>query len=426
MDMTIDQQVALDEALVPHASRLRIRKNNFRLRSDITSKESTLQVVYFVLILIPFYKAFLVTADVPEIYVQEFWATVIVHHHSIRFKMNNKKRIVNLVERLRRSLMSTSTSYINHGDHVLQLSTSASVGKVQDFVYQVEHKDTKKSNEMYYPRFTKVIINFFMTKDPSIPRRNKKLCSLQGDIASGAAPPKMKASIRKMQSSFDTTISPLTAAGTRLSTLAKGGSGVDEGTGIIPGVPDVPTKESDEEISWKSSDEDDDDDVDDQSEADDDDDQDSDNDGDDFVHPKLSTHNEEAKDEESFDPIVQTPSHVEDSDDERNDGESHGINFGGDEGPDAEDDAEELYRDININLEGRDIQMTDVHTTQVLEDTHVTLTLVNPDEDVYVKVGSFHFSTDFVVVDFDADPRVTLILGRSFLKTRRALIDVFE
>nr|GEY47699.1 reverse transcriptase domain-containing protein [Tanacetum cinerariifolium] len=47
-------------------------------------------------------------------------------------------------------------------------------------------------------------------------------------------------------------------------------------------------------------------------------------------------------------------------------------------------------------------------------------------EVVYVKVGSFHFPADFVVVDFDADPRVPLILGRSFLKTGRALIDVFE
>nr|GEV88579.1 reverse transcriptase domain-containing protein [Tanacetum cinerariifolium] len=47
-------------------------------------------------------------------------------------------------------------------------------------------------------------------------------------------------------------------------------------------------------------------------------------------------------------------------------------------------------------------------------------------EDVYVKVGTFYFSADFVVVDFDADPRVPLILGRSFLKTGRALIDVFE
>nr|GEY37548.1 reverse transcriptase domain-containing protein [Tanacetum cinerariifolium] len=47
-------------------------------------------------------------------------------------------------------------------------------------------------------------------------------------------------------------------------------------------------------------------------------------------------------------------------------------------------------------------------------------------EDVFVKLGTFHFLTDFVVVDFDADPRVLLILGRSFLKTGRALIDVYE
>nr|GFA16982.1 reverse transcriptase domain-containing protein [Tanacetum cinerariifolium] len=47
-------------------------------------------------------------------------------------------------------------------------------------------------------------------------------------------------------------------------------------------------------------------------------------------------------------------------------------------------------------------------------------------EDVYVKVGSFHFPADFVVVDFDADLRVPLIFKRSFLKTGRALIDVFK
>nr|GEX77593.1 reverse transcriptase domain-containing protein [Tanacetum cinerariifolium] len=47
-------------------------------------------------------------------------------------------------------------------------------------------------------------------------------------------------------------------------------------------------------------------------------------------------------------------------------------------------------------------------------------------EDVFVKVGTFYFSADFVVLDFDADTRVPLILGRSFLKIGRALIDVFE
>nr|GEW23894.1 reverse transcriptase domain-containing protein [Tanacetum cinerariifolium] len=47
-------------------------------------------------------------------------------------------------------------------------------------------------------------------------------------------------------------------------------------------------------------------------------------------------------------------------------------------------------------------------------------------EDVFVKVGTFHFLADFIVVDFDADPRVSLILRRSFLKTEHALIDVYE
>nr|GEV83366.1 reverse transcriptase domain-containing protein [Tanacetum cinerariifolium] len=51
---------------------------------------------------------------------------------------------------------------------------------------------------------------------------------------------------------------------------------------------------------------------------------------------------------------------------------------------------------------------------------------VGVSEDVFVKVGTFHFPADFVVVDFDADPRVPLIIGRSFLKIGRALIDVFE
>nr|GEV19579.1 DNA-directed DNA polymerase [Tanacetum cinerariifolium] len=46
-------------------------------------------------------------------------------------------------------------------------------------------------------------------------------------------------------------------------------------------------------------------------------------------------------------------------------------------------------------------------------------------EDVFVKVGKFHFPTDFVVVDFKADPRVPLILRRSFLRTDHDLIDVY-
>nr|GEX95827.1 reverse transcriptase domain-containing protein [Tanacetum cinerariifolium] len=46
-------------------------------------------------------------------------------------------------------------------------------------------------------------------------------------------------------------------------------------------------------------------------------------------------------------------------------------------------------------------------------------------EDVFVKVGKLHFPTDFIVVDYVVDPRVPLILGRPFLRTGRALINVY-
>nr|GEY73767.1 reverse transcriptase domain-containing protein [Tanacetum cinerariifolium] len=46
--------------------------------------------------------------------------------------------------------------------------------------------------------------------------------------------------------------------------------------------------------------------------------------------------------------------------------------------------------------------------------------------DVFVPVGKFTFPTDFVIVDYESDPRVPLILGRPFLRTARALIDVHE
>ncbi|GKD81631.1 reverse transcriptase domain-containing protein, partial [Tanacetum coccineum] len=47
-------------------------------------------------------------------------------------------------------------------------------------------------------------------------------------------------------------------------------------------------------------------------------------------------------------------------------------------------------------------------------------------KDVRLMVGKFQFPADFVVVEFEPDPRVPLILGRSFLKTSRALIDVYK
>ncbi|GJW57414.1 reverse transcriptase domain-containing protein [Tanacetum coccineum] len=64
--------------------------------------------------------------------------------------------------------------------------------------------------------------------------------------------------------------------------------------------------------------------------------------------------------------------------------------------------------------------------------TQMTLELANRDictpkgiaRDVFVPVGKFTFPADFVIVDYESDPRVPLILGRPFLRTARALIDV--
>nr|GEX23503.1 hypothetical protein [Tanacetum cinerariifolium] len=226
MDMTIDQQVTLDEALFPHASRLRIGKSNFLLRSDITSKESTIQLVYDVLRLTPFYKAFLVTTDVPEIYMEmmhicprlpgptfddlPFEEEIIAFHRFLGQSGEIRK-------------LTNGMYHKKNVDFAYLLW--------EDFVYQVEYKDAKMSNEMYYPRFTKVIIHYFMTKDPSISRRNKltnedirnsEAYKEYYAVASGAVPPKTKASVRKTKSSSDTTITPPTDVGTRLSTFAKG------------------------------------------------------------------------------------------------------------------------------------------------------------------------------------------------------------
>nr|GEU31854.1 retrovirus-related Pol polyprotein from transposon TNT 1-94 [Tanacetum cinerariifolium] len=337
MDTTIDQQVARDESLVPHARRLRIGRSNFRLLSDIKSKESTLQLVYDVLRLTPFFKAFLVTPDVPEIYMQELWATATV-----------------------------------------------------------EHKDTKKSNEMYYPQFTKVIIHHFMLKDPSIPKRNKVNWHYVKDDHMFSTIKLPKASVRKTRSSSDIKVTPPTAAaGPRLTTSEKGKQAAKASK--AKRVPDVPTDESEEEISWNSTDEEGDDDEGKDGDGNDDGDDGEEGDGDDDDEDDDGEE-EETRYEESFDPIPKTPKN---SDDEGHGKENLGTNVGRDEGQDKEDEADELYRDVNINL-GRGIQLGDVHTTQEVEDSHVTLTPVNLDGQQQSSSVSSQFVTSMLNTTPDA------------------------
>ncbi|GKC57919.1 hypothetical protein Tco_1085517 [Tanacetum coccineum] len=91
MNTTQAQQKALDDALVAPADHLEFEKCNMRLKTDIKPKEATFHVVLDALALTLFYRAFLITADVPAIYMQEFWATVSVHRSSIIFTINKKK-----------------------------------------------------------------------------------------------------------------------------------------------------------------------------------------------------------------------------------------------------------------------------------------------------------------------------------------------
>nr|GEZ75563.1 hypothetical protein [Tanacetum cinerariifolium] len=497
MATTIEQQTALDESLVPSKQRLRIWRSNFRLPLDIQSKEATIQVVYDILRNSHLFRAFQVTADVLHIYMQEFWATAKLHHNSIRFKIDTRKIVLDL-EAFREMLhispripnqpfadLPTEEEILDF----LRINIDFAYLIWEDFVYQVEHKNQKRSNEMYYPRFTKVIIDYFMTRKPSISRRNRinrhyfrddvlfstikvvlrhQSTQQYGAIlpielttdeirnskaykeyyayAMGEIAPKPKASARKKKGDSASSTTPPTPTPTtivesapRLSATAKGkqpsrattpieltnvqrteaeqlkiilkrsrqethisqqsGSGTDEETGSKPGVPDVPSDDLKEELSWNSSDDEDvggHEEGNKSNERDDDRDEGSNDDSDETVKAgaELAKSDEEDKEsgkggdevresegesdeketrqeeEESFDPIPRTP---EESKEESNNEEEQDLRLSEDARIQEEKDADELYRDVNIN-QGRGLQVT-----QNVEDTHVTLTPVNPD-----------------------------------------------
>ncbi|GJX58450.1 hypothetical protein Tco_0289840 [Tanacetum coccineum] len=270
-------------------------------------------------------------------------------------------------------------------------------------------------------------------------------------IASGAEPPKTKASVKKKQTGSDMTKTPPTAKGKRLKTSAKtakpaknkqpvkmskakgltmlsevtlteaeqmelaikrsmiqtfsshaSGLGTNEGTSDKPGVPDVPTYASyDEQISLKSSDEEYDDEV--AMSGDDDDDADNQDDDDD--------QNDDNTDNEN------------DDNDDDDDGQDHeGANIEGDEmdkeETSEEEEMDELYRDVNVNLEGRDTKMTDapriiIQTTQVIEDTHVIITPVNPEGQQQSSSMSSGFVSNMLNSSPDTVPTPTTVPSSS-------------
>nr|GEV78917.1 uncharacterized mitochondrial protein AtMg00810-like [Tanacetum cinerariifolium] len=426
ISITKEQQQALDDALVPREQCLRIGNSNYRLSTTFKPKEPTFQVAldkFFDPLFEEEILAFLSNLGYPgyiktlskvkfEILPQPWRTFKTIINKCLSGKVNGLDLL-----RLSRAQILWGMYHQKNVDYVYLLW--------EDLIYQIENKVSERKKDMYYPRFTKIIIDHFMSQDLSIPRRNKVDWHMASDdpilttmrfipqhevvqnygailpdnltnqsmkeseeyktyyaFATGKAIPKPKYVCRSVKEkskqapkvSFGERIkSPtkVTRSGkkkqiakgletlseialsedehmklaikrskTQLHSSQPGGLGAHKGTGVSPGVPDVPTYGSDDErISWKFSDEKDDDDETNTN---------SDNDGDDFVHPKFSTHDEEDKEEDSFDPRVQTPSHVETTDDEDNNEEIQGVNVEGDE-LDEEDEWDELYKDVNTN-----------------------------------------------------------------------------
>ncbi|GJS29243.1 hypothetical protein Tco_0489863 [Tanacetum coccineum] len=431
MSITKEQQQALDDTLVPREQRLTIGSCNYRLSTTFKPKEPTFQVALDVLSLTPFYPAFLITASVPAVYMQEFWATMCSKLHGQKFvDPPFEEEILTFIRELGYPgniilLSDVKVDMLPQPWKTFGTIINKCLSGKEDLFYQIENKESRMNKYMFYPRFTKVIVNHFMSRDQSIPRRNKIDWNMDNDdpilitmrfipqhevvqrygtvlpeyltnqaikeseayktyhdLATGKVQPKPK--YKKQPALGLETLSEVALTEAKQLKLATkrslnqthsshaSGSGAHEGTG----------KSSDEEYDddeanvGKDEDDDDHDDDDKQTE--------SDNDDEDFVHPKFITHDDEARQEEvnkedSFDPRVQTPSHVKSTDDDDIDDAIQGANVVGEEmdeeATNAEGEENELYRDVNVNLEGRDVEMTDaqqtnVQTTQVLEDTH--------------------------------------------------------
>ncbi|GJR60475.1 hypothetical protein Tco_1502637 [Tanacetum coccineum] len=384
MDTTKDQQIALDDALIAPANCLRIGKCNHRLSSSLKSNESTIQVVLDALKLTPFYKEFEVTANVPEIYMQEFWATNSVHHKSLRFKMNNKGHTFNLENfrdmlqiypRLRGQKFEDPPfeeeilSFIRDLGHTGEIKLYGAI--LPDELINQEIKDSEAYKQYYA-------------------------------VASAAEPLKSKTKYKKKADERVTPSMPNSAPKVKEIALSE------------PEQMKIVTK-GNEHISWNSSDEDDDDEVsmskhnDDNDENADDDDKDDDNqhtesdiDADDFVHPRFYTHDKEVRQNEE---------------DKEEEGSDLRIN--------EEEEENELYRDVNINLEGRDTKITNdlqpnVQATKVIEDTHVIITTIT----LEVQQQSSSVSSGFISNMINPNPNTGIDFILNLNTESTLLVDV--
>ncbi|GJW31867.1 reverse transcriptase domain-containing protein [Tanacetum coccineum] len=158
------QQAALDNALVPLEKRLKIKRCNARIAFSKPQREETYQVTLEALKLSPYYPAFQITAEVP--YVPEFSIKTLLHHLQKKNWLHSFKNLAILASVIcyLQFILIKCTSLRGH---VLQSSI--------DFMYQADNREisSARKEHMPYLRFTKVIINHFISKDKKISLRNR-------------------------------------------------------------------------------------------------------------------------------------------------------------------------------------------------------------------------------------------------------------
>ncbi|GJS07647.1 hypothetical protein Tco_0364443 [Tanacetum coccineum] len=182
MEISIADHIALDDALVAPADRLKIGKCNLRLaRMSHQGSRATLHVVYDVLTLNS------LSQGIPNQTINKKHILGLDQFRDILQicpKIGNKKFEEPPFEKEILAFLA-SLGHSKEIRKITDVNLKSLLGYVnkknvdyayllwEDFIYQIENKNTKKGNAMYYPRFTKLVVNFVMEKDPSIPRRNK-------------------------------------------------------------------------------------------------------------------------------------------------------------------------------------------------------------------------------------------------------------
>ncbi|GJW17472.1 hypothetical protein Tco_0024908 [Tanacetum coccineum] len=150
----IRQVTAHDEKWVPTKERVKIGTSNVRLETTVPQKEETFQVIIDVIKNSTYYKAFTISAEVPEIFMQQFWHTVKKVTGTNSYEVQGEDIIEVLDDE------STLTFLINLGYKGL-LYKHPSMENVdypeliwEDFAFQIDHRkeNQRRRENMSYPR----------------------------------------------------------------------------------------------------------------------------------------------------------------------------------------------------------------------------------------------------------------------------------